>query len=419
MAEDTSEFYQPRETIKILSDPHSENQQSRSPFVKSDIVATTINPSEESDTPQTYAIVSPEHGRAIIDTRINNKVIWGGNLPGDIYGAKDWKGANMDRIRIEGDEYSPYGFRVWGLKDSTGIDRIEKASHLLRSDGLPTENPTRIVKILEVLEYGKKIPIQEWKSEYLQALESSATTLEKVGNEEAANRERGVIAKMKIYFDNVDFFIEERDLQVAERIRDLELIKNDVSFKTVMNPILKWVNQVFETKKSGIIANTETPEKFILEPEDIQRYFGKWLPEQMGIYMAHMHKIGIAHGFTHAQNWSIVGTLYDLDSVHGQPLGDIEATESEFALDTRVAIGAISELLDPITSNYLSSNFPDLAGKAQTTIILAYLKERFGHQIDQEKLQEIKNTYFPYMENRGKNIPLKHGVWDEAVKQLV
>lgn len=430
MTEATSEFYRPRQVTPVSSEIHHEDPSTKSPFAKRETVASTLNPpqvenpkrswnpfkkSEQVNVATNYAIVSPEHGRAIIDTRINNKVIWGGNLPGDIYGARDWKGANMDSVRLIKDECGYLGYRVQGLKDSIGINRIEKVSQFLRENGLPTEHPTKVVKILEISKYGKKIPVGEWKEETTKALEESVIALEKSSNFEAAEREKQEVADVKAYFESVDFFIEERDLQTAERLRDLERLKDEISFKSVVEPIFKWVNKVFDYKKSGLIGGTNAPERFTFTQDDIKRYFGEWLPTQMGIYLARMHKLGLAHGFTHAQNWSAVGTLYDLDSVSGLP-EDATTEDKSMASDTRETVGALAELFDSQT-NYLRSNFPELTDKAQAVLVSSYIKERFGNQINNEQLESIKNNYFQYT-GRG-DVPISANVWMEVAKSLV
>ncbi|MDP3994660.1 MAG: hypothetical protein Q8P91_02430 [bacterium] len=240
--------------------------------------------------------------------------------------------------------------------------------------------------------------------------------MEKSSNLEAAEREKQEVVDVKAYFESVDFFIEERDLQTAERLRDLGRLKDEASFKSVVEPIFKWVNKVFDYKKSGLIDGTNAPERFTFTQDDIKRYFGEWLPTQMGIYLARMHKLGLAHGFPHAQNWSAVGTLYDLDSVSGLPVGDAATEDKSMASDTRETVGALAELFNSQT-NYLRSNFPELTDKAQAVLVSSYIKERFGNQINNEQLESIKNSYFQYM--GGGHVPIGANVWMEVTESLI
>lgn len=424
MGENSGEFYQPQTTTKIETDtnPFYKERYPRSPFAKRDIAVSISEEAKINNEKghSNYAIVSPEHGRAIVDTRINNNVIWGGTKAGDIYGAKDWKGANMNHVLLRKDEYGSHGWRAEGLKDNVGIDRLRRASRILRDNGLPTENPIKIDKLLQVIEDGKTIPIWLWKTETIKAFESSANVIEKMGDPEMTKKEREEADSVKKYLLGTDFYVEERDLQTAERLRDLEIAKDEESFKKVVEPIFKWVNTVFDVKKSGLIANTPPPEKFSFEENDIKRYFGEWLPSQMGIYMARMHKIGLAHQFPHAQNWSVVGTLYDLDSVKGAQLGDKENSKNDLAVDTRKAVGAIAELFDPRTNNYLSTNFSDIAERSQTMLISSYIKEMFGDNISTEQLETIRKENFVNMHNKwGENILIKDGVWKKVTEGLV
>ena len=422
MGESNGEFYQPQITTKIEVDPKPfyKEKYSRSPFAKRDTTVSTSAETNEKNESSNYAIVSPEHGRAIVDTRINNAVIWGGTKSGDIYGAKDWKGANMNHVRLQRDDYGTLGWRAEGLKDNVGIVRLQKASRILRDNGLPTENPIKIDKLLQVVEDGKTIPIWLWKTETIKAFESSANVIEKMGDFEMTKKQREEADSVKKYLLGTDFYVEERDLQTAERLRDLETAKDEESFKKIVEPILKWVDTVVEVKKSGLIANTPPPEKFSFSPEDIKRYFGEWLPSQMGIYIARMHKLGLAHQFPHAQNWSVVGTLYDLDSVKGPQLGDKENSKNDYAIDTKKAVGAIAELFDPRTNNYLSTSFSDIAEKSQTMLISSYIKERFGDGISSEQLETIRKENFANMHNKwGANIPISQGVWNGVVERVV
>jgi hypothetical protein len=112
-----------------------------------------------------------------------------------------------------------------------------------------------------------------------------------------------------------------------------------------------------------------------------------------------------------------VGTLYDLDSVVGKPVGDTKT--GDFALDTKVTIGAIAELLNPVHQNYLSVEFPQLADKSQSALISAYIKERSTKQTNREDLTFIKENYFPDMENKfGEKIPISIRVWERVYKNL-
>jgi hypothetical protein len=221
--------------------------------------------------------------------------------------------------------------------------------------------------------------------------------------------------KVKKYLQSTDFFIEDRDLQVAERLRDLKKIKTESQFRQVMEPIFKWVNLATNSLKSGIISDTPVPNRFEFNPADIQRYFGEWLPSQMGIYLARLHKLGLVHQFPHAQNWSVVGTLYDLDSVWGSVLGDPLITDDDIAKDTRRTVGAITELLVDSQQNYLNDTYPGLAEQAQSIIISSYIKERFGF-VDSTTLEKIKSSYFSGIEiNIDEQLPIDSNVWANVV----
>lgn len=307
---------------------------------------TSLKPTSKAS----YAQLSKFHGRAIVDQRLQTTALWGWQgkdytIP---FGARDYKGTIMQGTQnhipfypeLERDETTPYGWRVNGVKDSVGIQRLQKSSKFFLEHGLPTEIPADIYRLDEILIGKKFVPIRTWKQ---QALKYGSNPDLRLTNEDRK--------KIETYLKTSEFFIIDRDVQVAERFRDTRLLTTMAEWRTFFTPIFQWVNVTTATLKSGIIPKTPQPEPFdILKQEDIQRYFIQWLPRQMGIYLARMHNLGVALGYAHAQNWSCVGTLYDLDSVKGVfPQWGVPATD-DYKKDLTDSLKAVRELLDP--SNY-------------------------------------------------------------------
>lgn len=326
-----------------------------------------------------YSKISDHHGRSVVDTAINSQVIWGDEY-GTVFGAKDWKGASMQLVYVTKDQDSSSGLRVNGLKEKNGLDRIGKASVVLRKAGLPTEVPIQSRKVQEIYYGDKFLSVDEWKDKTLKYYDTLAASWRKSGKEVNAQREEAFKAKAEPYLQNAEFYIIERDLQVAERLRDIEEVQTEQDFVRMMDPVLRWFNAVIETRGS-IIPDTEGARPCdINNPEDIKRYFGEWLPSQMGVYLGRLHKFGIAHGFPHGQNWSAVGTLYDLDSVHGKPIGDdLDPVKEDYEYDIQRTKEAITVLLTgektEKRSNYLSRTYPGLSSQALKVFLNSYVAE--------------------------------------------
>lgn len=431
MSEDSGEFYKPQATVDIKATEVHRDNLVKSPFeLTAPFVSTGLQKQPEQDLltklklrkqviepDSPYARLSSEHGRALVDTDINRMVVWGGDLSGDINGGVDYKGGVMDNPVVISDEYSPYGFRVQGLKDNVGLDRIKKASVFLRSHGLPTETPAAIDQIEEVIDQGRRLPIQEWKNQQSAVWLQEAARLRKQGKTDEAVVEETRARNVKDYLASTDFYIIERHVQVAERLRDLKVPMSSKTFQQIVEPVFRWVNVVAETKKSGVIPDTQPPEKFEFTDQGIKRYFGEWLPAQMGVYLARMHKLGVADGYAHAQNWSAVGTLYDLDSFHGEPLNGKKLSEKDYQSDTRKTGGAILELMGG--GGYLYNQYPHLYIEAESTFITNYISERFGRISDVGQIEELKSKYFSDLMNfSGKNHNLPDQVWEKVKKNL-
>jgi len=216
------------------------------------------------------------------------------------------------------------------------------------------------------------------------------------------------IPRVQDYLESTNFYVVERDLQVAERLEDLYK-RNGEEFTAMVGGVFKWLNVATQSKGEGIIPGTESPEPFdINKKEDIERFFGEYLPETMGHYLAKFHKLGGIHKFPHSQNWSLVGSLYDLDSVERQNVNE-PMTQALQQMDTRVALASFGEIMGHSAQNYLSSEFPEtLLQKAQYSFMKTYIDTLFPDGLDDQYLEKIKEDYFSGLE------PRRHGVSKEV-----
>jgi hypothetical protein len=345
-------------TISVKGEVVSRDSESR-PFASSggDSRVTVGNQELDSETKVErdfkvgdYERPSTSHGRDSSEVAVKNKVVWGDpSHKGIVYGDKNLKGNVMNHIELSRDEYGTHGIRATGLKDGDNVHLISYNSEWMRENGLPTERIAKINKLEEVVVEGKVISIEEWKEKVkgdseadryrngplqknkerlvkLRRLKENPITKLFVGKGE----EKKMEDRLKVMGDHVkeeeefeenrekfldaNFYVIERDLQVSERLSDMRDISKE-KFEEMMAGIFKWVNVVMSTKGEGVIPGTEKVEDFNIEKEgDVERYF-LTLGRSMGFYLSKFHNLGGIHGFPHEQNWSLVGTLYDLDSV--------------------------------------------------------------------------------------------------------
>jgi len=349
--------------------------------------ASTEGPSEGQ--PQ-FQKISENHARNMTEISTSKGFVWGGELPGDIYGARTIKGTSMsvdgDPAKLDaGDTY--YGVMGIGLMDDRSIPRITKASELLRKNGLPTECPRTVKKLQEVLVKDKngiyqKMPIKEWEENQL----NNITSFDRISLESA-----------KKYLDETDFVALERDVQVDERLQDLQEALYKGGFRAMIEPIFKWINVATQARNGGLISGTEKPERFNMTDEDIKRYLTDFLPSQMGVYLGRVHKLGLIHGQPHIQDWSAVATLYDLDGIYGKLLytDDPEQTNVDVDEDTRSTLKSIRDLVSEAEdSNELRNvNFgQNITDSTAQSFLKSYLAEKYSQDISLERLspEELK-----------------------------
>lgn len=365
MANSESLFYKDVETTPIEGEKLSSDEHKQPFNAELGPMATSSKRTKLPPTENHMEIIHRKNsGRTLTEKTTRDSVIWGGQYEVDIFGSRDLKGVRHNKPVICPIPYAPDGIGVRGLWDNVAVGYVDMISDYLRSNGLPTEHPIATSELKEILLEGKKVPIDEWKEWALQEYISR----------DPENVEG--IEKVKKYLAETKFYTLERELQTAERLRDIGTCQNKEDFTNVMGPALHWVNVATAIKNNGIIPETETPARFEIDnKEDMTRYLSEWIPTQMGTYLGRFSKMGFVNHYPHAQNWSCAGTMYDLDSVKGKAFG-ATIDNATFQKDVQTTLGALEELLNPDGGNYISREYPDLILIAKANFIKAYVKER-------------------------------------------
>ncbi len=305
--------------------------------------------------------ISTTHGRSVDDRILRDAAMWSDQY-GNIFGSRSYKGAPLNDVGIiTYDSTARYGLRINGLKDSLVLARIFRASDFLREHGLETERITGMEKVTHVPIKNHIFPIEEWKK----AVVRQARNL--LGKKGEILVQTDAFSK---YLDRADFYVLDREMQVSERLVDLHqmlffpemndkiIIPNQGDFELAyyagndihfifsrkqlqfrLQKIFNWVNtyELQHGRQSGFDAYNN---------KSVLRYFQEYLPDKIGNYLGRLNGLGIVHGYASWHNWSAVGTLYDLDSVHGKPLfnTDDSISNEDQKRDVLLTIDAIRTL---------------------------------------------------------------------------
>jgi hypothetical protein len=285
--------------------------------------------------PTVLFAISHYHGRSfelLIDGQ--NLGAWQDEF-GISYSAFNTKGNNYWDIKIDPDEAAPKGLRTNGLQDTEALVRVLKASRLLRSLGIETENVTRVMVPHEI-PYGEDILTQQdLKKRLLQKyIEESEVVDPRVGD----------------YLNNTIFVTTLRALQISERLMDLKLASSKKQTRYVLQEAFDFVNF---TERLKADENPDYIPRFfkVKSEKDIREYFTDYLPKKIGKYLGIIHRVGLKHGYPTAHNISMVGSIYDLDSVRGEALdmsGEVEITGEEKIHDLVLAMDAVSQPIEAI-----------------------------------------------------------------------
>lgn len=393
----SSEFNKPQVTRKVKIHPIIASQHIR-PFVDNPSQLIDVSVGDESDpyvksnepSDLKYEKVGSTHGRSRVESVSNKKVLYGQGS--ERYGSRDIKGAVMKDVHIETHSQHPYGVMVDGLMDDLMVERLFAASRVLRENGIATERPTKVSELKEIIvtnngpsDKWRKISVDRWKLETLKRILSDSVSARKAGKIQDSLDKEDLYRRLEDYFKTTRFVAVERDLQVPERLSDVAHITNEDDFKKFLIPILNWVNAHYSS--SG--------EKYKWSPtnKNIGKYFEYSIPTVIGMTLGRVHNLELVHGFCHNQNWSVVGSLYDLDGVVGPKLGlgDPKPLQEDYQEDISDTIDALTQTFIP--GNFLYEKFPHILNHAIINFCVGYIREKFGTNITPEKLIQIR-AYF-------------------------
>jgi hypothetical protein len=405
-------FFRPVVTYPIESQTLTEFQGEKIPtenlpFQEGHIEQFSVvgNSSKKSKRKQPILVqTSVEHGRTFEMQFNESGYIIFEDEHNNIFGKLTTKGNNVNKTVTYKDSNAPSGFVYNGLLDSDSLVRQLRASALLREEGIDTE---MIIKLMqpEALPYDKKLfTIPELKKRHLDIiLEGKNRKKRLLGTDKVTLSDLPAISKS---LKDIGFFVAVRALQVNERLSDFDLLQRgeQEKFHTILQDIFTFVN--ISEKVQALRDETYTPEHFnVDDAEDIARYFSTYLPFAIGINYGKLHNRGLLHKFAHLGNISGVGSMYDLDSMIGEPLGlgDEEVTEKEkidefryvvYGSNTHQLAGGIRNVVAGLaTKGMFDEDRIDILARFNVNAIIAYIAERGFEDDILENIAAISRLY--------------------------
>jgi len=412
------ETFRPHETVPIKGTLVYESSTLR-PFSPVDPFISSGVSSDPEGHP--YVQVSPNHGRTLIDQRPESVVIWTDEY-NNIYGSTNFKGTILpgktsDRAFLaypNGRGRSAQGPpEPKGLVKNLNVHRLVDASTILRQHDILTEHITRIWRIDAI--FTDSLNIGPPGAEHDTLLPRSIICAPRLDQSDPRGNSTPM-ADVINELDNGDssyatdeYFIIERDTQVAERIRDIPLLnQQDWDSK------FKWLKIAISLKPKSFYK-PEMLEDILSSNNDdrIKRYILEWLPGQIGWNLGNFHRLGVYLNGAHSQNWSIFGTFCDLDSLKGKPLGDEQKPSTrDYVADLgwtwrdflRSVEGKIDEKQEDHYAHWDDEGATKIIINLNTTYLLSRFRDRLRDQLSPEQtriLKEEMRDSFSYL-----NIPI-------------
>ncbi len=275
---------------------------------------------------------------------------------------------------------------IHGLQESLVMERVIRASQVLREHGVETEYICGLV-------LPESFPVDTGDPEKrgLDGLsrQSLPQLLERLATRYAQGGENAGKTPLEVKADMIELF-QDCDYLVTYRAMDCPYRFGELADEGKFEAFLKFIAQ-----------NNDGPEldKYLEEIDPVTYLMCDLIPN-LAVNVAKMHKIGrteadsddstregVTHGFLHANNISALGSIIDLDSCKGIALGlgDKVPTQKQFFRDIRQCIQSIetvyADMRTPLEENALEFlQMQDVIYVATSMFLVDYVNERFDDQ---------------------------------------
>lgn len=304
---------------------------------------------------------------------------------GHRYAAVTLKGNNFANPKIIEHPNASTGYIPWGHQESFVMERVLKASRILREAGVSTEY---IIGMAEPKRFPYPLLRQQGKdgdwaptrvdSHVMLNVREHKYRMEQDLWSRLPEAERTIEARRKF----ADMF-EDMTFYTTVRATDTEYRIADMTNKEALNDLFHGFNARYR-------KDYDLPR---LDPNvtaDVDKYFEEFLMPTIGVNFARLHQKGLAHGFANIQNITGYGSIVDLDSVHGEPLGlgDKPVTGHEKALDIANILGTVWLSYQNVRLGGREVNPDDVPDKYIMEFMMHYFNETISLFEDREEARQ-------------------------------
>lgn len=237
---------------------------------------------------------------------------------GHTYSSISLKGNNFSAPSILETATATDRLIAYGLQESSVIRRVLRVSRLLRSKGIGTEYLLGLAEpkeypwpVIDDMGYVEPLPLPEYKrrlvEQYWKQLPKAERTAE-------------AWVELSSKFESMTFYVSARAMDTSYRLDDV------VKSRSVQK-------SVFAYADGHLLADND--EKIGDGFESLAKYLKLVFIPRASANLARLHSLSLAHRYPNGMNVTALGSIVDLDSVHGEPLdlGDEPITASDLARD--------------------------------------------------------------------------------------
>ncbi|MGZ6004635.1 MAG: hypothetical protein ACXWLH_00630 [Candidatus Saccharimonadales bacterium] len=262
---------------------------------------------------------------------------------GNHYHSLNLKGNNFSNPQTIETATAPDKIIAWGLQESNSIRRVLIASRMLRSLGVGTEFITGLAEPKTFPVPNKDAQIGGFRPNDLVAYKDRLVNNAWMStiDEDKTTEKYVEITKA---FERKTYYISLRAMDTSIRLGDIHHVGDK---GPAYNHIFELINNLGIHPESGPL-NNQTATRFL----ELSRYMEGVVAPRLAKNLATMHAHGLAHRFPNAMNITALGSIVDLDSVHGEPLGlgDEPISSEDIAIDITQAMDSLTDYPEDLRS---------------------------------------------------------------------
>jgi hypothetical protein len=317
--------------------------------------------------------LAPFHGRNI-------------EVLADRVAIKDKYGNRFGSLCIKGCDFSDPHFMpsptaqrdhvVNGLQESLVMERVLRASQLLRKKGIGTEY---ILGLSQPLTFPVPDSANQIAGRLMDLPEFLDTMAGRYAVEQVDEEGKTPVEALAIKTELIDRF-KDCDYLISFRAMDAPFRLGEIADLDQFEALREFLFEQPLRKRAKRFIKKATPDSFV------ERVAAPMFGENLG----KMHKLGVAHKFLHSNNISALGSIVDLDSVYGAPLGlgDAEVDADGYITDVSQAIRSIMDVFNDMsdydTAEEIRDSLIDARIVAITNFLCEYAAARFIDQSERD-----------------------------------